>query len=58
MKTARRYLACSILLVVFIAAYPFALIRVAVDWLFDSLVCPLLDRLERINGIDEIGRRK
>ena len=51
MKTARRYLACSILLVVFIAAYPFALIRVAVNWLFDALVCPLLDSLEVI--IDE-----
>ena len=51
MKTARRCLACSILLVVFIAAWPFALIRVAVNWLFDSLVCPLLDSLEVI--IDE-----
>ena len=51
MKAARRYLACSILLVVFIAAWPFALIRVAVNWLFDSLVCPLLDSLEVI--IDE-----
>jgi hypothetical protein len=50
-KAARRYLAYSILLVVLIAAYPFALIRVAVNWLFDSLVCPLLDSLEVI--IDE-----
>jgi hypothetical protein len=44
-------LAYSILLAVFIAAFPFALIRVATEWLFDSLVCPLLDSLEVI--IDE-----
>ena len=51
MRTARRCLAYSILLAVFIAAFPFALIRVATEWLFDSLVCPLLDSLEVI--IDE-----
>ena len=48
MRTARRCLAFSILLAVFVAAYPFALVRVAVNWLFDLLICPLLDSLEVI----------
>ena len=48
MKTARRYLAFAVFVVVWVAFLPFAVIRVSTEWLIDFLVIPTLDSLEAI----------
>jgi len=47
-KTVRRYLAWTVFVVIWLAFLPVAVIRKATDWLYDSLICPLLDSLEAI----------
>jgi hypothetical protein len=48
MKRARRYAARAVLYAVFIAAFPFAIIKIFADALFDFVVVPMLDGLEDI----------
>ena len=48
MRRAKRYAARAVLYAVFIAAFPFAIIKIFVDALFDFVVCPMLDGLEEI----------
>lgn len=48
MKTARRYLAQAVYVVIWLAFLPFAVVRVATEWLIDCLVIPTLDSLQEI----------
>ena len=48
MKRARRYAARTILFVLLVAAFPFAIIKILADALFDFAVVPMLDFLEAI----------
>jgi hypothetical protein len=50
MKRVRRYAARAVLYAVFIAAFPFAIIKIFADALFDFVVVPMLDGLEAIAG--------
>jgi len=52
MKRARRYAARTVLYAVFIAAFPFAIIKIFADGLFDFVVNPMLDGLEVIANDD------
>jgi hypothetical protein len=52
MKRARRYAARVVLLVLLFAAYPFAIIKIFADALFDFVVVPVLDGLEAIANDD------
>jgi hypothetical protein len=48
MKRVKRYAARAVLYAVFIAAFPFAIIKIFADALFDFVVVPVLDGLEAI----------
>jgi hypothetical protein len=48
MKRARRYAARVVLFVLLFAAFPFAIIKIFADALFDSVVNPMIDGLEVI----------
>jgi hypothetical protein len=48
MKRVRRYAARVILFVLLFAAFPFAIIKILSDALFDFVVNPMLDGLEVI----------
>jgi hypothetical protein len=48
MKRARRYAARVVLYALFMAAFPFAIIKIFADALFYFVVVPMLDGLEAI----------
>ena len=48
MKTFRWYLAQVVYFVIWHAFLPFAVVRVATEWLIDCLVIPTLDSLQVI----------
>ena len=48
MKLARRYAARTVLFALFVAAFPFAIIKIFADALFDFAVVPMLESLEVI----------
>ena len=48
MKRARRYAARAVLFVVLFAAFPFAIVKIFADALFDFVVNPMIDGLEAV----------
>lgn len=48
MKTARRYLAQAVYVVIWFAFFPVAVVRLATGSLIDCLVIPTLDGLQEI----------
>jgi len=52
MKRLRRYAAMTILFVLLVAAFPFAIIKILADALFDFAVVPMLESLEVIANDD------
>ena len=48
MKRAMRYAARAVVVVLLVAASPFAITKILADALFDFVVCPMLESLEVI----------